>query len=174
MFRGGSVLLVLRGDLWRLAIRDLARRFRSGGSVPGAGTDRPGLVPPGPYSTSGGDTYAPRPRMRVRWGHRCRVVCPLGARAVIGPRDRRPEFPRIRPSPSVPSPRVTWQPRRVLRSQGLARGAQLGASAPSIRSESGPGDPGRPDASVGRAGAGLPRRRLPGRWCSRQGDGPRG
>jgi hypothetical protein len=36
----------------------------------------------------------------------------------------------------------------------------------------GPGDPGRPGASVGRAGASLrvPERRLPGRWCSRQGD----
>jgi hypothetical protein len=45
----------------------------------------------------------------VRWGYRCRVVCPLGARAVFGPRARRPVFrvPWVRPSSSTPSPRVT-------------------------------------------------------------------
>jgi hypothetical protein len=37
----------------------------------------------------------------------------------------------------------------------------------------GPGGPGRPGASAGRAGTGLPKHRLPGRWCSRQGDGSR-
>ena len=44
-----------------------------------------------------------------------------------------PDFrvPWFRPSPSAPSPRVNGQPWRVLRSQGLARGARLGASAPS-------------------------------------------
>jgi hypothetical protein len=89
------------------AVRDLARRFRSGGSVPGHGTDRPGsssrALLPRHRVTPRGDTYATRPQ--VRWEYRCRVVCPLGAKAVPGPRVRRSRFrvPWVHPSPPCPA-----------------------------------------------------------------------
>jgi hypothetical protein len=94
------------------------------GRSQGPGTDRPGssstALLPRPRVTLGGDAYAARPEVRVRWGYRCRMVCPLGARAILGLRARRPGFrvPWFRPSP----PRPRGSPRRVLQSQGLGRG----------------------------------------------------
>jgi hypothetical protein len=74
--------------------------FAQAGQSRGPGTDRPGsstrALLPRPRGTPGGGTFATRPRVpkaplvRVTWGHRCRVVCPLGARAVLGPQPRRP------------------------------------------------------------------------------------
>ena len=70
--------------------------------------------PPGPSSHAlewrrEVSTFATRPLVRVRWGYRCRVVCPLGARAVIGARPRRPTsespgFAPHRPRPARGSP----------------------------------------------------------------------
>jgi hypothetical protein len=107
--------------------------FAQAGQSRGPGTDRPGssswALLPRPRVTPRGDTYATRPLVPMRWGHRCRVVCPLGTRAVPGPLARRPGFrvPWVRLSPprpargspgtsagaSVPGP-FTWCPTRIL------------------------------------------------------------
>jgi hypothetical protein len=87
--------------------------FARAGQSRQPGTDRPGssarALLPRPRVTPGGGTFATRPLVRVRWGYRCRVVCPLGARAVIGPRPRRPTsespgFAPHRPHPARGSP----------------------------------------------------------------------
>ncbi len=92
--------------------------FAQAGKSRGPGTDRPGsssrALIPRPRVTPEGDTYAARPEVRVRWGFRCRVVCPLGARAVHGPRARRPCFrvPWVRPKPASVTGPCTWCPTR--------------------------------------------------------------
>jgi hypothetical protein len=93
--------------------------FAQAGQSRGPETDRPGssarALLPRPRVTPGGDTYATRPlvpklpHVRVTWGYRCRVVCPLGARAVLGLQPRRPTsespgFAPHRPHPARGSP----------------------------------------------------------------------
>ncbi len=94
--------------------------FAQAGQSRGPGTGRPSsssrALLPRPRVMPGGDTYATRPEVRVRWGYRCRVVCPLGAtprqggpRAAGPARTARPGLlsPLGSPLTSAPSPRVT-------------------------------------------------------------------
>jgi hypothetical protein len=111
--------------------------FARAGQSRQPGTDRPG---------SSARALLPRPRVTPGGGHLRDPPTSASAVGIPVPRGlpaRRqgghraaapaPDFrvPWVRPSPTAPSPRVTGQPWRVLRSQGLARGARLGASAPS-------------------------------------------